>query len=292
MTISVIIPSCNAGEYLQPLLSRLREQTLPPDEILVVDSASTDGTAALAESLGARVISIPRESFDHGGTRHMAAMEARGDVLLFLTQDAMPADDSYIRNLVAPFQDDAVAAVGGRQVAREDARPFEKEVRAFNYPAESRVWDASAISERGVKAFFISDVCAAYRRSAYEAVGGFRRPLMTNEDMLMAAALLDAGWKLAYQAEAAVYHSHRFTLSQEYRRNRLIGRVLERYSAELHHARETGEGLRLVKHVLKQLLRKGHVLECFAFCMNCGARLLGNRAGRRMERKAMEHAAG
>lgn len=292
MTISVIIPTCNAGEYLQPLLSRFREQTLPPDEILVVDSASTDGTAALAQSLGARIVSIPRESFDHGGTRHMAAMEARGDILLFLTQDAMPADDSYIRNLVAPFQDDTVAAVGGRQVAREDARPFEKEVRAFNYPEENRVWDASAIEEKGVKAFFISDVCAAYRRSAYEAVGGFRRPLMTNEDMLMAAALLDAGFKLAYQAEAAVYHSHRFTLSQEYRRNRLIGRVLERHGAELHHARETGEGLRLVKHVLKQLLRKGHVLECFAFCMNCGARLLGNRAGRRTERKAMEHAAG
>ena len=108
----------------------------------------------------------------------------------------------------------------------------------------------------------------------------------------MAAALLDAGWKLAYRADAAVYHSHRFTLGQEYRRNRLIGRVLEKHSAELHHAKETGEGVRLVKHVLKQLLRKGHILECFAFCLNCGARLLGNRAGRRMERKAMEDAAG
>ena len=100
MTISVIIPTLNAAQHLQPLLSRLREQSFPPDEILVVDSASTDGTAALAQSLGARVISIPRESFDHGGTRHLAATEARGDLLLFLTQDALPADDSYIRNLV------------------------------------------------------------------------------------------------------------------------------------------------------------------------------------------------
>ena len=100
--------------------------------------------------------------------------------------------------------------------------------------------------------------------------------------MLIAAAFLDSGYRLAYCADAAVVHSHDLTLRREYRRNVLIGRFLQEYGERLGNPRETGEGLRMVRQVLLQLLRGGHPLECLAFAADCAARLLGSRAGRRV----------
>ena len=143
-------------------------------------------------------------------------------------------------------------------------------------------------------AYHLSDVCSAYRRSAYEAVGGFAHPLPTNEDMLIAAAFLDAGYRLAYCADAAVMHSHNLTLRQEYRRNALIGRFLQVYGKQLSNQSETGEGLRMMQQVLLQLMRSGHPLECLAFAADCTARLLGSRVGRRSGtagQRRIQHAA-
>ena len=242
--------------------------------------------AASAHAL-VQVISIQRSDFDHGGTRDMTLQQSSGDVVLFMTQDALPTDAHYIENLIAPFSDEQVAAVGGRQIAYPDARPFEKAVRSFNYPAADRVWDKADIARLGVRAYLISDVCAAYRRSAYLAVGGFDHPIMTNEDMLMAQKLLQAGYKLAYSGGASVYHSHHFTLRQEYKRNHLIGWTMKHYEERFGHAEEMGEGVKLAVNVVKSLLKQGHVLECIPFAFNCAARLLGNRAGRRAAGKEM-----
>lgn len=294
MSVSVILPTLNAAGEIAALLAALKRQTRPPDEILVVDSASTDGTAELARTHGARVISIPRPQFDHGGTRDAALRETTGEFVLFLTQDALPADERYIEHLLKPFADDRVAAVSGRQLPRQDARPYVRAVQQYRYPAQSRTWGPEAREALGIRAYHLSDVCSAYRRSAYEAVGGFPHPLPTNEDMLIAAAFLDAGYRLAYHADAAVVHSHSLTLCQEYRRNVLIGHFLREYGERLGNQGETGEGLRMMRQVLTQLVRSGHPLECLAFAADCTARLLGSRAGRRAgtagERR-MRHAA-
>ena len=288
MKISVIIPTLNGEKQLDQLLCSLEGQSVQPDEIIVVDSASTDGTIAAASAHAlVQVISIQRSDFDHGGTRDMALQQSSGDVVLFMTQDALPTDAHYIENLIAPFSDEQVTAVGGRQIAYPDARPFEKAVRSFNYPAADRVWDKADIARLGVRAYLISDVCAAYRRSAYLAVGGFDHPIMTNEDMLMAQKLLQAGYKLAYSGGASVYHSHHFTLRQEYKRNHLIGWTMKHYEERFGHAEEMGEGVKLAVNVVKSLLKQGHVLECIPFAFNCAARLLGNRAGRRAAGKEM-----
>lgn len=284
MTISLIIPTLNAAGSLERLVRAVLAQTVVPDEVLVVDSQSEDETAHIASALPrVRLVQIERRAFDHGGTRDMALRMSRGDLVLFMTQDALPADERYIERLIAPFEDERVAAVGGRQIAYPDARPYERLVRANNYPQEDRVWDAGDIERLGVRAFLISDVCAAYRREAYLAAGGFDHPIMTNEDMLMAERLLHAGFRLAYAGGAAVYHSHRFTLRQEYRRNLIIGRTMKRYEARFERVQEMGTGMALAKAVLAGLLREGRPWECVCFCANCTARLLGNRAGRWME---------
>lgn len=294
MSVSVILPTLNAAGEIAALLAALMDQTQPPGEILVVDSGSTDDTAELARAHGARVMSVPRDQFDHGGTRDAALCQTAGEFVLFLTQDALPADERYIEHLLKPFADERMAAVSGRQLSRQDARPYVQAVQQYRYPAQSRVWGPEEREALGIRAYHLSDVCSAYRRSAYEAVGGFAHPLPTNEDMLIAAAFLDAGYRLAYCADAAVMHSHNLTLRQEYRRNALIGRFLQVYGKQLSNQSETGEGLRMMQQVLLQLMRSGHPLECLAFAADCTARLLGSRVGRRSGtagQRRIQHAA-
>ena len=294
MSVSVILPTLNAAGEIAALLAALMGQTQPPDEILVVDSGSTDGTAELARAHGARVMSIPRDRFDHGGTRDAALRQTTGEFVLFLTQDALPANERYIEQLLFPFADERIAAASGRQLPRPDARPYVQAVQLYRYPAQSRTWGSEDREALGIRAYHLSDVCSAYRRSAYEAVGGFPHPLPTNEDMLIAAAFLDAGYRLAYCADAAVVHSHDLTLCQEYRRNVLIGRFLQEYGERLGNPCETGEGLRMVRQVFSQLLRSGQPLECLAFAADCAARLLGSHMGRRAEmgsQRRIRHAA-
>ena len=283
---TAIIPTLNAADTLRRQVQTVLEQSAPPESIIVIDSGSDDGTAELAASLpGVRLMSVKRGTYDHGGTRDMAIRASDTPFVILLTQDALPTDAHWAAALLAPFGDERVAAVCGRQVARSDARAYEKAVRAFRYPDESSVWSAQDLPALGVRGYLLSDVCAAYRRTAYDAVDGFEHPIATNEDMLIAADLLNAGYWLAYSAGARVWHSHNHTLKQEYLRNRLIGEFLVRYSDRFARTGETGEGLRLVRHVSTALVRQGKPGQLLPFWLDCGARLLGNRAGKRRGRR-------
>ena len=208
-------------------------------------------------------------------------METSGDFVLFMTQDALPVDRFYIERLLEPFSDSEVAMVSGRQLPKPDARRFEQLVREFNYPAESNVRSIEDVPELGMKAFFASDVCSAYRRNAYLECGGFERPCNIYEDLLMAATFLREGWKVAYAADAQVLHSHNLAPVEQYRRNREGGVAHARNEDLLRGASSTGEGARLAKAVASRLLREGELVELAAFGIDCCARLLGDRAGRK-----------
>ena len=278
----MIIPTLNPGPQLAELLDSLSNQTAPPDEILIVDSASDDGTPGLAmERAGVRMIQISRQEFDHGGTRDMAFRACRSPFAVFMTQDALPTDSRCMENLLSPLADDRVAAVCARQIARPEARAAEKAFREFRYPDTSEVWGKEDVPRLGIRSFLLSDSCCVYRRTAYDAVGGFERPIVTNEDMLIAADFLDAGYRLAYQANACVWHSHRYTLRQEYQRNCRIGQFLSRYGHRFGDAGEMGEGIRMAGFVTKKLLAEGKPGEIIPFWLGCAAKILGNRAGKR-----------
>lgn len=283
-SVSVVIPTLNAGREIGGLLDSLLSQTVVPGEILVVDSSSEDATQDVVASYAGRGVSldvIERTEFNHGATRHRAFMRTVGDYTLFMTQDAVPAGDRYIERLTAPLEaDKAIALVSGRQLPKRDARRFEQLVREFNYPDEPSVRGAEDLPSYGIKTFFASDVCSAYRRKAYMECGGFA-PVNTNEDMLMAARFIAAGHKVAYEPSAAVYHSHNLTPAQQFRRNREVGAFLAAHGDDLMGASEVGEGGRLVRAVASQLLREGRLGEFVAFGFDCAARLAGNRAGRR-----------
>ena len=286
MDISIIIPTLNAEHEIEALLIALDRQSIQPNEILVVDSASEDKTIELVQKhKRVRLLEIDRQDFNHGTTRDMALNESSGDFVCFLTQDAVPVSDDYLKRLVAPMVEDSnIALVSGKQLPKANARRFEQLVRDFNYPDTPSVRSKGDLKKFGIKTFFASDTCSAYRRSAYLECGGFDH-VNTNEDMLMAAKFIASGMKVAYEPRAEVYHSHNLTPSQQFARNRAVGFFLDTHAVDLMQASDIGEGGRLVKAVSSQLLREGNLVEFIAFGVDCCARLLGNRAGRRAARK-------
>lgn len=284
MSVGLVVPTLNAERELGSLLDAVMGQTRVPDDILIVDSSSDDNTLDIAASYpGVRVMVIRREDFDHGGTRQLAFEKATGEFVLFLTQDAVPANEHYVENLLAVFDESSIAMVSGRQLPKPDARRFVQLVQEYNYPLESNVRTDKDIGRLGIKAFFASDACSAYRRSALEEIGGIPRPCATNEDMLAAARFLHGGYKIAYAADACVFHSHNLTLREQYRRNRAIGQFLTRHVSELGIPSEISEGVEMVRHVLVRLLREREYAESLFFGLDCAARALGNRAGKLCE---------
>ena len=285
MNISVIIPTLNAEKDLPSLLRALQSQTLQPAEILIADSESADGTVRIAEGaagdLPVRILPVKRAEFDHGKTRDWALRESVGDTVVFLTQDAVPANESFLENLVRPLAEEKVAVVTGRQLPKADATPMEKLIRTFNYPAESHIRSETDVQKMGIKTFFCSDVCAAYNRQIYEELDGFVYPLKTNEDMFFAAQAIRNGYRVAYAAEAKVLHSHNVSLKEQYERNRIQGYEIERHRDLLGNVSKVSEGIRMARFVSGGLLKQGRVLSFARFGLDCFARLFGSRAGRR-----------
>jgi len=278
--VSLIIPTLNAECYMPALVEIIAKQTVKPDEVIVVDSESEDNTVEMAQKAGWKLLHVKRSDFDHGGTRNYAFDNTTGDYVLFLSQDALPTNEKYIEELVKGFEDKEVAMISARQVARKDATEIEKLVRNFNYPSKSFVRTKEDIATMGIKAYFFSDVCSAYRRATFEKLGKFESPLLTNEDMLMAARALAAGYKVGYCGTAEVYHSHDYTLEQQYKRNFDISAFMTMYSNEIQSGSSVGEGIRMVLYIEKELLKKlklGSMIWCV---LDSGAKFIGNRRGK------------
>jgi rhamnosyltransferase len=277
---TLIIPTLNAAADWNRFSSALLT-CATPDEVIVVDSSSSDGTADLARAAGFRVHSIPFAEFNHGRTRQFAAeMLADTEVLIYLTQDTILQDPTALKTLLAAFDDPSVAAAYGRQLPRIEAGPIEAHARKFNYPTESDVRGLASRQRLGFKAIFISNSFAAYRRSALLAVGGFPVNTIFGEDTVIAAKLLLAGWKIAYVAEARVYHSHGYTWSQEFRRYFDIGVLHSREAFLLgEFGQVSGEGKRFVVSELKYLWPRHAILIPSAIVRSV-LKLLGYRLGR------------
>jgi len=223
-TVSIIIPVYRGEAYLPGLLAAIRRQSLESDELWLVVTDSTPEVETLARAAGALHLPIKRSDFDHAGTRSEVAARATGEVLVFLTQDVLPAHDTTVETLVdSLLADDGIGAAFGRQIPDERAHPVAKVKRLFNYPDESITKSADDRARFGLRTPFISNAFAAYRRSALEAIGGFGRRKLICEDVCAGAALLAKGWSIHYEADAVVHHTHHFSPLQEFRRYFDIG---------------------------------------------------------------------
>lgn len=281
MKTSVIIPTFNAASHIAPLVAALRAQTTPPDEIIVIDSASSDGTAEKAQEHECRVISIARNEFDHGGTRQRAVELSQGKILIFLTQDALPANAVALDEIKQPFSDPNVAAVCGRQLPNNDATPLAMHARIFNYPQYSCVKTYSDIPRLGVKVPFLSNSFAAYRKDILLNIGGFPNHIIHSEDMYVAAKFILSGYSVAYSSSAMAYHSHNFTLLQEFRRYFDIGVFHSKNPWLKENFGSAGsEGLRYLHSELK-FTRQCGFLWVFRSMASCFAKYSGYSLGKR-----------
>ena len=236
-TTTIVIPTYNASQIFHALLDGLEIQTLKPTQIIVIDSESSDKTREIAESRNCKVITINRSKFDHGSTRNLAMAEVSSEFAIFLTQDAIPADEHMIAELIKPMQADSnIAICYGRQLPKPDARPLERFAREFNYPDESVLKTKNDIETLGLRTFFCSNSCSAIRCSIFNKLGGFKNNVIANEDMLFAAKAVLQGYSVYYSATAKVYHSHSYSLSQIFTRYFNIGRFFADNKGILKHA--------------------------------------------------------
>lgn len=257
MNVAVIVPTYQGGAVWADWLAAFQQQSITVTRVIVVDSSSTDGTVDHSRRVGLEPVIISSKDFNHGGTRNMSAnLALDADVLVFLTQDAILATPESIAHILSPFCDPSVAAVCGRQLPHNDANPLATHARNFNYPECSHIKSLTDINAVGLKVAFMSNSFAAYRKAAFDAVGGFPDNTILAEDMYVAAKMILAGYKVAYCADATVRHSHNYTPWAEFRRY---------FDTGVFHANEPwiqeqlggayGEGLKFVKSEFLYLLK-------------------------------------
>jgi len=232
--VSVVIPTKNGGDLFRDVIAKIREQQYPGRiEILIVDSSSSDKTVEFAEQFGAKVVVIPPNEFNHGLTRNYGINLATGEIIVLMTQDALPANNKLIHNLVASFADEAVGGAYAKQLARPEADILTKrnlenwltgreepEVRQMSNPGN---YEQLSPFEKYLFCNF-DNVCSAVRRTAWEKV-----PFRKNdfgEDIEWCLRALKAGWKIAYQPQAIVVHSHDRSVFYEYKRTYMCHRKL------------------------------------------------------------------
>lgn len=289
MTLDVVIPLYRPDAEFITLIKMLKAQTLPVNRIILVNTeeALYDSFAKAysfdAEEFGAEVTHVTAREFDHAGTRHMAMFKSNADVVVMMTQDAIPKDETLLEKLVAHLTD-GVAVAYARQLPKKGAGALEEITREFNYPASSQVRDESDIEKMGIKAFFCSDVCAAYRRGLYEAVGGFCVPAIFNEDMIFAYNAIKAGYKVAYAADAEVYHSHHYSNMQQLHRNFDLGVSQADHPEIFGNIKSESEGKRLVKNAFKRFNRLRRPWLMIPFSVQCAFKLLGYKLGKKYKK--------
>lgn len=290
MNISIIIPTRNAESYIENLVIMLSKQTIKAKEIIIIDTASKDNTRLICNKFkNVKFIQINDGEFDHGGTRNRAARQASGDILVFMTQDAIPEDEYFLEELVKPLGNNQICATYGRQVAREEAEPLEVFARKFNYPDEDLIKSSNDIDRLGVKAFFLSNVCSAFISEEFWNVGGFPEQTIMNEDMIIASKLLFNNKKVCYASKARVIHSHSYTYMQQFKRNFDVGVVFVDSSHYFNGVKSESEGIKYVKESAKYLIRNGKWYLIPHLIIDSGFRFLGYKAGKSYKKIPMKY---
>lgn len=285
-SVDVLIPTYRSDDKFDRLLKMLYQQTKKPNRVIILHTVEEEGQEqALPEIPDSNIMVVPiqKSSFDHGGTRRYGGTLSDADILLYMTQDAVPADEYLIENLLKPYEDPMVSATYARQLANDKSDIIEEFTRNFNYPDRSFTKSKADISTLGIKTYFCSNVCASYRNNIYKEMGGFVKKTIFNEDMIMAASMIEAGYKIAYVAEAKVIHSHRYSYLQQFSRNFDLGVSHNQYPDVFGRVKSESEGIKLVKQTMQYLIEQKEYLLIPDLIMTSGFKYLGYLLGSRYD---------
>lgn len=286
MKIDVIIPVYKPGPELLTLLKRLKRQTTAIQNVILMNTEKEYFEKLLQEyprffeeHPNVKVYHLRKRDFDHGGTRHSGILHSDAEVFITMTQDAMPADEKLVEELVSGLQGN-VAVAYARQLPSKNCGELERISRAFNYPETSCVKTATDLEKLGIKTFFCSNVCAAYRRDIYDELGGFIRHTIFNEDMIYAAGAVKAGYGIAYQAQARVIHAHNYSNMQQLKRNFDLGVSQADHPEVFGGVTSEAEGKRFVEEAWRRLKKKNKLYRFPGFFMQCCFKYAGYLLGK------------
>ena len=299
VVFDVIVPVYRPDHKLDALLASLARQLAAPRHIILMITADSedDKTAlALEKELASRdprirTHLVAKADYDHADTRNkgVSLMEDGARFFLLMTQDAVPDGDHLTERLIASFsQDEGICAAYARQLADRDTAVPEKLARRFNYPAESYVKTIADTETLGIKTFFCSNVCAMYKKSVFDDLNGFEAPAIFNEDMVFAAKALKAGYKIAYEADARVFHAHAYTLRQQYKRSFDNGVSQAIHEEIFRGVPAEKEGKRYVRETIRTLSRVKQTGKIPYFLLQCAYRYAGFQKGKRFRRLSGE----
>lgn len=285
--INVYIPTYKPDNRFVRAIEMLERQTVPVNEIHIINTEQKYWTAnSDVANLSNRysnlfVEHISSDDFDHGGTRRKAVQKCDTEFFLMMTQDALPADEKLVENLLKAFVlDEKIAVSYARQLPNTDAKETEKYIRSFNYPDESVIKSEEDANRLGIKAYFCSNVCAMYRTAIYNNRGGFVVRTIFNEDMIYAGLAVKDGYKIAYQANAKVFHSHNYSGIAQLHRNFDLAVSQVEHPEVFGGLKSESEGIKLLKDMISHLKQVHKLYLVPGFVYNCGMRYLGYKLGR------------
>lgn len=278
--IQVIIPIYKPDYKFIALLKKIKEQSIEDIPLLIIDSGSNDEYKSEIKNMNCLVKKIDVKTFNHGGTRQMGVnMFPDKDIYIFLTQDAILANEKSIENIVKVFDNFNIGCAYGRQLPHKDANLFSIYARLFNYKDKSYIYSVNDKEKYGIKTVFNSNSFAAYRKTALNEIGGFPINTILSEDMYVAAKMLLNKWSVAYCSDAMVFHSHNYTIWQEFKRYFDIG---------VFHSRESwikdtfggaeGEGKKYIISEIKYLIER-NIMLIFPMIIRDIMKFLGFRLG-------------
>jgi rhamnosyltransferase len=281
MRLAAVILTYNSQALLPALFDGIALQTRQPDEVIVMDSNSRDASRDIAMERGARVQIHGDRKFNHGGTRRWASELTDADIIIYLTHDAVPADPNTFANIVIALESEPDAGMAfGRQLPYPQAGALGRHHRMFNYPAGRKVKRLTDAKALGIKTCFASDSFSAYRRDRLMAVGGFPEDVLACEDVHVSARMLMAGYAVIYAGDACVYHSHDYSVLEEFRRYFDNGAffamqpwIMERFGGA------SGEGVQFVRSEISYLLRTGQWIWLPKAIAATAAKFFGFKAG-------------
>jgi rhamnosyltransferase len=251
LTSILLLTKNDASSVASCLGAIYSQESRDPFEVIAIDSGSTDGTIDVLRRFPLQLQQIPPESFHHARTRNLAAGYATGDVIVFLSQDAIPASSTWLQTLLCNFDDPGVGAVYGRQLPRQGSSVERQDALNALYGTRKIVKDPAARNDFGYLFYHFSNVNSAMRRSVWSSAQ-FPEHLKVFEDLGIAKRVLDAGWKIVYEPEAPVFHSHTHSTAGLFKRYFDIGyslKLLEIWDAP-------GTRKSMLRDVAKLLRRK------------------------------------
>lgn len=285
-TVDVIIPTYKPGADFIALLAALQQQTVKVGKIIVMNTEEKYfdklkyENACFKEYPNIEIHHFSEREFDHGNTRNKGVKKSTAAYFVCMTQDAVPADACLFEKLLEPLVKKEAEVSYARQLPKADCDVVEGFTKGFNYPEKSRIKSMEDLQELGVKTFFCSNACAAYRRSTFDELGGFIRRTIFNEDMIYAAKVIKSGRKIAYTAEARVLHSHNYTWQQNFHRNFDLGVSQADHPEVFQGIRSESEGIKLVKRTAQYLKETGNGKLLLPMLWGSGWKFLGYKLGR------------